>query len=808
MESIGKIKIKKRVEKGFWACKVNQKNFLESLGKKLGFRSLEDWKTIKWTQFRQNGGNSLLNHYNSNLALLLKSIYPEYDWNLMNDHSPKTTWKIKSNKITKITKINSLNVNWDDINVKRNFLDNLFVKLKLKKFEEWNNLEKLKIIENGGKDLLKKYNGNIKNLISSTYPEKSILLYEKKKPNKYWHSIDNQKKFMDNLLIKLHLKSIITWKDIKENGGGSLLTLYNFNVKKMIDQIYQTKEKQNLNNNNNNNNNNEIRARGYWKIRENIVNEVEKIYFQLKLKSVEDLRKITRKILGNFDIVSALRHFNHRFENILFFIYPNFPWHSIDIDNNNKNENIQEEDNNNNNNDNDNENIVVDWKWIDSMSTLGVQKNIESEVVSSIRSSDYLLELNCDKKIDINKCKRKKSKLKKMNQFKYEEKLKKIDWNNLDNQRKFLDYLFKKLNFNSFNDWNTLKKLQIKENGGKGLLKKYNGNIKTLISFNYPEQSFLLYEKKKPNKYWYSFDNQKAFMDQLFIKLNLKSIDDWNSVTWKEIAENGGSGLISKFGFSVSKLVSSIYPSFRVNFNERSKPHFFWESLENQRKYLNYLFEKLKFNSMDDWKEINCDFLIANGAVGLVKEYKRDLNQMFTKIFPEYQWNFQSQGFTLSKLLFFQRKFMIEKKDDWYRLSPSSFSNLFSHLKRVHTDQSWNFSIFRKRLKKSKQRWLFICVKRIYPHFEVIEGYRSPQLMTLLNYPYEIDIFIANVNIGVEYHGEQHFDDFPSAFSPVEQYKLNEDHKTIICKENFVNLRTVPYWWDQTIPSLLSLLRI
>jgi hypothetical protein len=64
-----------------------------------------------------------------------------------------------------------------------------------------------------------------------------------------------------------------------------------------------------------------------------------------------------------------------------------------------------------------------------------------------------------------------------------------------------------------------------------------------------------LYNKKKhvERNYWKDMKNQRNFLDQLGVKLGLTNLDGWYSVQATKVIENGGSRLLSYYGYSLSK---------------------------------------------------------------------------------------------------------------------------------------------------------------------------------------------------------------------------------------------------------------
>lgn len=120
-----------------------------------------------------------------------------------------------------------------------------------------------------------------------------------------------------------------------------------------------------------------------------------------------------------------------------------------------------------------------------------------------------------------------------------------------------------------------------------------------------------------------------------------------------------------------------------------------------------------------------------------------------------------------------------------------SFRNL---LQVAYPQEDWSQVHLTSRTKKSRQRWLFLSLRRLFPGREIIE-----ESVILKNI--EVDIWIPSLSLAVEFQGEQHYHDVP-LFSPIELYKLRDENKRIVCQENDVKLLTIPYWWDNSIESL------
>ena len=72
-------------------------------------------------------------------------------------------------------------------------------------------------------------------------------------------------------------------------------------------------------------------------------------------------------------------------------------------------------------------------------------------------------------------------------------------WDKTENQRAFVEFLCKELQFNAMDDWYRITKRDIIINGGGALLNKHNSSPSKLLESVYPEHKWLpwrFYAKK------------------------------------------------------------------------------------------------------------------------------------------------------------------------------------------------------------------------------------------------------------------------------------------------------------------------
>ena len=69
----------------------------------------------------------------------------------------------------------------------------------------------------------------------------------------------------------------------------------------------------------------------------------------------------------------------------------------------------------------------------------------------------------------------------------------------------------------------------------------------------------------------------------------------------------------------------------------------------------------------------------------------------------------------------------------------------------------------------------------------------------------ELDIFLPEKNLAFEYQGEHHYRDI-YAFGPQWMYHERDTEKKQICDQKGITLIEIPYWWDYSKESLISVI--
>merc|ERR1712137_398085 len=210
-------------------------------------------------------------------------------------------------------------------------------------------------------------------------------------------------------------------------------------------------------------------------------------------------------------------------------------------------------------------------------------------------------------------------------------------WKEKERQREFLEALRGELGLNSVGEWATIPTQKIVQNGGSFLLRLYP-SFQGALQEIYPEENWGALTTRLPRNYWSSKENIKNFFDDLAVKLDLKTEEDWNAVSVRTIKENGGSGILQK-NPSLFDILSDVYPEkdWWKSGLQRKIPRKFWENTQNQRKFLDKLASHLKLENKEQWRSVTVSDIINNGGGRLLEIYPTIID-LLNAVYPEYDW--------------------------------------------------------------------------------------------------------------------------------------------------------------------------
>jgi hypothetical protein len=233
--------------------------------------------------------------------------------------------------------------------------------------------------------------------------------------------------------------------------------------------------------------------------------------------------------------------------------------------------------------------------------------------------------------------------------------------------------------------------------------------------------------------------------------------------------------LFSKYGGdSLHLIVEKLYPDTTWHtwrFNPVSRGY--WESMENQAKYLQWFQDRLEINQPSDWYGItNRQFASYHGGGLIQQEGKLTC--------PE----------TRCQEIFFL------------------VGGVMNILKKHYPDNQWDISQWYGHVNSKAQWFLYKVVRDLFPNY--IEVYYNHNIRDMLfqesKISMTVDIWIPHYRIGLEFQGKQHY--MATNFLGDFELQLRRDtEKSMACKMANITLIAIPYWWDMQASSLSATLR-
>ena len=397
---------------------------------------------------------------------------------------------------------------------------------------------------------------------------------------------------------------------------------------------------------------------------------------------------------------------------------------------------------------------------------------------------------------------------------KFEKQKEKGYWEKDENIQNLIDKLKCKYNLKTQEDWNLIKKQHIYEMGGGSLLNKL-----TIHDFKlkaYPNGNFKKSNPKNVSRFWENRENIDNFLNNLRETLNLKTSEDWNLITQKDIKDNGGGNLLKLYSLYEIKCIG--FPDGKNLYSKPKNPTGYWNKKENIILFLNKLKNTYKLQTHEDWNSIKRRHIQAIGGGKLLNIFS--IFEIKCLGFPEGILMFshpkKPSGFwdndenIKNFLNNLKEKLNLHTNDDWNRLSfnliqsfgGSGLVSKFSKeqiIKKQLIDNELNIN--KTAAIRSSQRWLFLQIQKLFPGEEIVEDYFHSEISRASGFSVQFDIFLTNKNIAIEYHGKQHYEDIPT-LAPLEMYNMRDNEKEKLCKQFGVQLIVIPFWWDNNLDSL------
>jgi hypothetical protein len=134
---------------------------------------------------------------------------------------------------------------WDNFSERKQFLDGIAKKLKMKDLSEWYSVKKTDKIWRGGYKMLHQhYNDSPSKALKYIYPEYPWVPWHfTKVPRNFWNSSKNRREYFDWLRGQLGFKKMEDWyfltvEHFKLNGGNGILHYFGGSIFKSLQSVF------------------------------------------------------------------------------------------------------------------------------------------------------------------------------------------------------------------------------------------------------------------------------------------------------------------------------------------------------------------------------------------------------------------------------------------------------------------------------------------------------------------------------------------------------------------------------------------
>jgi hypothetical protein len=208
-----------------------------------------------------------------------------------------------------------------------------------------------------------------------------------------------------------------------------------------------------------------------------------------------------------------------------------------------------------------------------------------------------------------------------------------------------------------------------------------------------------------------------------------------------------------------------------------------WEDRENLHAHLANISQDLKLKSPEDWYSMNRSYLVPHGGNTLLEPYGGNIGILLETIYPEMEWQHWRfkvpprsvwEDLKMRKRAFqwLERILRVQDPLDWYGVAShhvnrtlegrrliKRYGNLWNMIRSHYPLENWDVGYWKNLSISKSQDLLYRTVRKLIPKEVRIEyNARLPSLRYGdTNRTMELDIWIPDINLAIEYQGMQHY---------------------------------------------------
>ena len=196
-------------------------------------------------------------------------------------------------------------------------------------------------------------------------------------------------------------------------------------------------------------------------------------------------------------------------------------------------------------------------------------------------------------------------------------------WQDTNAQRQFFQQVVRDMGVdtNSPGWWNCIKKEDVIEKGGGGILHYYNGSVHRALRSLFPLQVDNATSK-------IVLESHRKTLAEIGRGLGIDpdNLDEWHEISTRDVLKlEAGQKLLKVYHGSLAKALKALHPSFRTT----ARSYGFWKNIHNQKEFMDQLAKEVGFDpvsGMEQWNAVTPQLVIDRGGKKLLSHYSKKIS--------------------------------------------------------------------------------------------------------------------------------------------------------------------------------------
>lgn len=215
-------------------------------------------------------------------------------------------------------------------------------------------------------------------------------------------------------------------------------------------------------------------------------------------------------------------------------------------------------------------------------------------------------------------------------------------WNSQANRLRYMQWLARRLGFQSSDDWYGISVQSFRENAGLGLLSRFTNSPTRAVMGCFPEVDWKEWRfSAVPPGFWVERSNRVRYLQWLETELEIGEPDDWYNVKQADFFSRHGTSVLQDiYRGSPGAAAKDLYPRhcwYEWLFSQ--VPNGFWKTRANRRRYMKWLGEQIGVRQPSHWQCVTRQHFYENAGRHLLdSEYERSVHKAVCDYLPQYKW--------------------------------------------------------------------------------------------------------------------------------------------------------------------------